>query len=155
MQIVINIEKKHLYAFVLLIGLFGSFTYAYNAGGTGGTPNIMGHSFDEMAGGTMELGAVNCNAYDVGDDCIGNISGITIKGQPGPTGTMLSLKDLSPTVPGGDTLMVDGNAMFKCSSASNCQVSFTEVVRGQIPGQTLPLCIKTASNETNGALVLC
>ena len=55
MQIVINIEKKHLYAFVLLIGLFGSFAYAYNSGGTGGNPSVMGHSFDETGTGVANV----------------------------------------------------------------------------------------------------
>ncbi|MBT6995226.1 hypothetical protein HN865_01595 [Candidatus Woesearchaeota archaeon] len=63
LQIVINIEKKHLYAFVLLISLFGSFAYAYNSGGTGGDPSVMGHSFDEVGLGTYEFDAADLNSF--------------------------------------------------------------------------------------------
>ena len=154
MQIVINIEKKHLYAFVLLIGLFGSFTYAYNSGGTGGDPAAMGHSFDEMDGGTVELGAVNCNAYDSGQDCTGGISGIVIQGQPDSSSTLLSLRDKSPTVPGGDALVVDGNVVFKCTGGE-CQISFPDLVKDEIDG-TYDLCIvRDVLSSNNGKVVLC
>jgi hypothetical protein len=154
LQIVINIEKKHLYAFVLLIGLFGSFAYAYNSGGTGGNPSVMGHSFDEMGGGTMELGAVNCNVYDLGEDCAGQISGIVIQGQPDSSSTLLSLRDKSPSVPGGDALVVDGNAIFKCTSGE-CQISFPDLVE-DAAGGTWQLCIiSDVFNADNGRVVLC
>lgn len=55
MQIVINIEKKHLWGFVFIFILFGTFVVAYNSGGTGGDPSVMGHSFDEMAAGTTTI----------------------------------------------------------------------------------------------------
>ncbi len=59
MQIIINVEKKHLAFLVLFIAVIGltGFTIAYSADGTGGNPSVMGHSFDEMAPGQLEWGA--------------------------------------------------------------------------------------------------
>ncbi len=47
MKIEVNIDKKIL---MIVIGIFliGAGVYAYNASGTGGTPNVAGHSVDEM-----------------------------------------------------------------------------------------------------------
>jgi hypothetical protein len=50
MKIEVNIEKRYalmLLGFALLLaGVF--FVYAYNSGGSGGTPSVMGHSVDEI-----------------------------------------------------------------------------------------------------------
>jgi len=149
MQIVINIEKKHFYVIIAVVCLFGgSLVLAYSSGGTGGTPNQMGHSFDEVAGGTMNLGAVNCNAYNTGD-CDGQIPGLVIQAQPETGASILELKDLSPSIPGGDALHVEGNAIFK-----DGQVAMLDLVQGVGSG-TYQLCVIRSYDETNGAIVRC
>ena len=50
MQIIINIEKRHLYIISLVLGIFLLLlaVNAYNPSGTGGNPSNFGHSVDEM-----------------------------------------------------------------------------------------------------------
>lgn len=98
MQIIINIEKKHLYAFVLLISLFGSFVYAYNSGGTGGSPSIMGHSFDEVAAGQARLGDV----YSLE-------RGLRVYGNPSSGVALVRIEDSTPSDGNGDALDVIGD----------------------------------------------
>jgi len=54
MKIVINIEKKYFIFLVVLIGLVGGLSFAYNPG-SGISPELFGHSFNEMGPGTAEL----------------------------------------------------------------------------------------------------
>jgi len=55
MKITINIEKKIVFLLILIF-VFGGFVYAYNPGGFGGDPAVMGHSFDELGPGISNLG---------------------------------------------------------------------------------------------------
>ena len=54
MKIVINIEKKYFIFLVVLIGLVGGLSFAYNPG-SDISPELFGHSFNEMGPGTAEL----------------------------------------------------------------------------------------------------
>jgi len=54
MKIVINIEKKYFIFLVVLIGLVGGLSFAYNPV-SGISPELFGHSFNEMGPGTAEL----------------------------------------------------------------------------------------------------
>ena len=117
MQIVINIEKKHLYFFVLLIALVGGSGLAFNSGGTGGVPNIMGHSFDEVGAGQANLG-------DVADET----DSLRIYGNPVDGTALLKIEDSTPGDGVGDALdiigdvYVDGYLLFKYEEPSsvNC-----------------------------------
>ncbi len=110
MQIVINIEKKHLYAFVLLISLFGSFVYAYNSGGTGGEPSIMGHSFDEVGLGTYEFKPTDTLSFKVHrPQTVSSVNGPTLFDvvDEGWTENALSRQDWDYS------FHVKGNSMFQ------------------------------------------
>ncbi len=50
MEIKFVVEKKHLYFFSILLGIFFGIliAYAYNPSGSGGNPSIFGHSVDEV-----------------------------------------------------------------------------------------------------------
>ena len=99
LQIVINVEKKHLYAFVLLIGLVGSFVYAYTADGAGtGDPAVMGHSFDEVAAGQARLGDVSSSE-----------KGLRVYGNPSPGFALVRIEDSTPSDGNGDALDVIGD----------------------------------------------
>ncbi|MFA4953000.1 MAG: hypothetical protein WC584_02150 [Candidatus Pacearchaeota archaeon] len=55
MKLVLNIEKRHAYAIIgLLIILVGVVAVgAYNAGGSGGNPAVMGHDASEVGAGSF------------------------------------------------------------------------------------------------------
>lgn len=110
MQVVINIEKKHLAFLVLFIAIIGltGFTIAYDGSGDG-EPTYMGHSIDEVfpgtyiyPSGTGHIPLVNIFRYD-------NVF---------PDSTILYIHDDAwyndnpPKNPSKHTISVDGNSKF-------------------------------------------
>jgi hypothetical protein len=157
MQIVINIGKKHFYAIMLAMCLLGGgFVVAYNSNGEGGVPSIMGHSFDETSGGLASLGNVNCDV-DVPGACSTGLPGMAIKGQPTTGHTLLTIKDESPTIPGGNALEVFGSVNFGKSLTGDSGVYMMEVL-DNVPQSdgSYPLCItyNTWAND-HGRIVPC
>jgi hypothetical protein len=51
-QIVINIEKKHLWIFIVLAGLFGIVGYVLGYGSNPPDPSVFGHTLNEIQAGT-------------------------------------------------------------------------------------------------------
>lgn len=137
MQIIINIEKRHLYMFVLLIGLVGGMVFAFNPGGTGGTPSIMGHSFDELGPGTTDL--------DAGE--------IVIQGTPGSGDTILTLRNQNPSA--GTALDVDGDSLFRDDiyfSGDTFYVSGEMTLQGDVSSGYTVVTVRDTSSGTGNAL---
>jgi hypothetical protein len=156
MQIVINIEKGHFYAIVLAICLLGGgAVVAYHAGGDQtGNPVEMGHSLSELSGGLMDLGDVDCNAYDT-DDCLGNLRGLTIQASPLDGLTILHLKDKRVYIPGddrGNALKVEGSAMFTDGPVTLSKVAQDQ---GWVGSGNFPLCIVRSTGNDNGNIIAC
>src|SRR3989344_1150562 len=88
MEIKINIEKRHLYIFSVIIGiLIGVFAVnAFNPSGTGGVPSNFGHSVDEIDWSKQINSDVQMRGIVLGNGGLtvnsnSNLNGLTVNGQ--------------------------------------------------------------------------
>jgi len=160
MQIVINIGKKHFYAIMLAVCLLGGgFVIADSASGTGGNPSIMGHSLDEIGGGTMSLGDVDGTSH----------RGVLVVGTASGGEAIMTVKNLVSSVPGESALEVKGHLTSSTVDGAGCSpdgtssdgcgdVYFKTTVRYEAPSLTpLPLCIEHNPSDAmnDGRIVVC
>ena len=155
MQVIINIEKKHLVFLVLFVAIIGitGYSIAFQADGdSDNDPNLMGHSFNEMGWGTLDLGNAGKGVKFVGDT----------NGQP-----LVAVYDDGPTISGSSALDVKGH--FSVTRADTCtptgepsdncgDVYLKTTVRSVAPsGSPLPLCIEHNPGDANndGRVVVC
>lgn len=145
LQIVINLDKRNFVFLIVFIGLIGGLAIAYDNDGEGGDPVSMGHTFNEMDGGTAELGQVDGSS----------ILGMTIVGTPTDGSSLLIIRDTDVTVPGGNALKVEGHVFF--GSSGNVYVPGLTDGLGATSGN-YPICVYRSSvgdGNQNGKLVRC
>jgi hypothetical protein len=142
LQVIINIEKKHLTFLVLFVMIIGFTGFAIAYGGN--NPPVLGHTFGEMAGGTAQLGTING----------GSIPGIIIEGTPVDGETILTItnNDIDMGDADGNALRVYGHIVV-----SDGKLQLPLLTQGLTQGEH-SLCLYksgTGDGHDNGKIMVC